>query len=718
MRPPIHSSVLILLVAALVSLTSPSVASAGSFDIPACDAANGANNSWAGFATNTSVAAYALCPSGGNPGRGIIARTALIDAGNSQGVAARMQFNAPPATAITGIRASYDFYRGDTGWEAALSTGSEVLRGCPDQAATPCWATAADEWIPVPNAGAIYIDVYCATAAGCQQSTDPNSGARARLYSAIVHIQDDQPPTIGSVSGSAWTASWQGGTQNISFDAADNTGIQRNEVLLDEQIVSSNLHAACDYTFPAPCPNGGGTLDVPTRGATDGPHTLTVRSTDAAGNPSEISRTIQVDNTAPGAPQGLTVDGGNGWRPENAFAVHWTNPSGDKTSPIAGANWQLCPSGKTTDCTTGSLSGGGLTAIPSLKVPGVGDWTLTLWLRDEAGNQDVRTAAPPVHLRFDGDAPASAAFAGADPQDPTRLMVLASDATSGIAAGSIEIKKHTATAWTPLPTQATDGGVVATLPDESLRNGAYDLRATVTDAAGNARATDVRSDGTAATVTLPVRSPTHLTGGRSRPHSKKLRTRIDVRYGRRVTLHGRLTDQQHHAMGNVPLTVMARTALAGAPWRTVKTIHTTRTGRFTYRAPAGTSRVVRVRYPGTPTIRGATRDVTLRVAGASSMNVSRKHVRNGQRVRFTGRVLGHHIQAGKLVQMQARIGGRWQTFATTRTRAHGRWSSGYRFTGSTHGRYRYAFRVSIPKERGYPYRAGRSRPVHVLVTGT
>ena len=53
---------------------------------------------------------------------------------------------------------------------------------------------------------------------------------------------------------------------------------------------------------------------------------------------------------------------------------------------------------------------------------------------------------------------------------------------------------------------------------------------------------------------------------------------------------------------------------------------------------------------------------------SSSLRVSRRRVLNGQAVTFRGRLRTMPVPpGGKLVELQVRLSGRWQTFRTTRT---------------------------------------------------
>ena len=99
------------------------------------------------------------------------------------------------------------------------------------------------------------------------------------------------------------------------------------------------------------------------------------------------------------------------------------------------------------------------------------------------------------------------------------------------------------------------------------------------------------------------------------------------------------------------------------------------------------------------------------------MRADRRAVVNGETVRFHGRLKGRGIPtAGKLIELQVLLRGRFRTFATTHSDRHGRWHYDYRFDG-TRGRQVYRFRAHIPREVAYPYEPGRSRIVKVSVRG-
>lgn len=709
----------LVMVAALV--VGASSAGAGVYEVVACDAApGGVNNSWIPVVGNSlATTAYTECPTGGTASRGMIARNVVAANSSASGnVVAQMKFTAAPGTTIIGLNAAYDFYRDDPQWEAVLSTGAAMLRGCPMGGPPGCTIASSGEWIDVPGGSQVlYIDAYCA-ASGCPLAgVDPAHGylsARSRLSSAAVRLQDDSAPGL-NVSGGLLSAGWLSGVQPLTIDATDNTGIRQTRILADGNLLAANPHL-CDASQVVPCPSGADSYSVNTATLSDGPHSLGAQAFDSAGNGNSVWQTVFVDNSPPGPPVGASVAGGEDWRSQNSFDVRWTNPS-SSGAPLAGVQWQICPAGGTQTCTAGSKDGATIATLNGLSVPKDGDWIFKVWLRDAAGNNTVNNAARPMHLRVDREAP-TAVFAPIDPADPTRVVVQASDATSGIGAGSIDFKPSGATDWTSVPARVDGGRLVANLPDETMGDGPYDLRGRAVDRAGNERSTTTLADGSPMTVTLPLRSPTRLMGGHlitRRRHGRRIRylaTKVRLRYGHRTRLQARLSDKDNKSMGATPVAVSELLDMPGATWQPVRALQTDRDGALRFRtARRGASRTVRVRYEGTPTVRPSQIDVHLSVAASSTFRTSRRSVALGRAVRFSGTLRGGHVPAGKLVLLQVhiRVGGKrqWQTFASANAKASGEWTHVYKFAG-TYGNRSYPFRARIPSLAGYPFATGNS----------
>jgi hypothetical protein len=105
------------------------------------------------------------------------------------------------------------------------------------------------------------------------------------------------------------------------------------------------------------------------------------------------------------------------------------------------------------------------------------------------------------------------------------------------------------------------------------------------------------------------------------------------------------------------------------------------------------------------------------VRAASTIRVNRRRLLNGQAVRFAGQLRSLPTPpAGKLVELQVMLSGRWQTFRTASTDLDGSWRVKYRFRRSC-GLLRYRFRARLPAEFGYTFETGRTRAVTVRVRG-
>jgi hypothetical protein len=187
-------------------------------------------------------------------------------------------------------------------------------------------------------------------------------------------------------------------------------------------------------------------------------------------------------------------------------------------------------------------------------------------------------------------------------------------------------------------------------------------------------------------------------------------------YGKRAPSSGRLVTAQGAPIANAPIVVDGQTRSGGA-FVKLGIARTDARGSFRFKVPAGPSRTVRYRYEGTNTVQPAAAQLTTKVNAAARLKVDRRRLRNGQSVRFTGRLLGKPVpKAGKLVALQAKVGRGWRTFATPRANRKGVFKHRYRFTATT-GMRRYEFRAVVAREDAYPYEAGVTRTVKVIVRG-
>ena len=289
----------------------------------------------------------------------MVARNGVQPSGSGvgQGALAWLRFDAAPGTAITQIKASYRFFRAGSTAGRSASPTARSFSPAARRPARGCISKGADDTINVPGSQTIYIEAFCShTPCPTDSTGDPVYGylqASANLYSAIVTLQDDSAPGVGSLGGSLLAGGWKRAGQTVSFDASDNSGISQTRVLIDGQLIAAPTTAATTRARSLPAGRRGST-STPRPSRRDGVHTLAVQASDAAGNGAQDTRQVAIDNTPPGPPQQVPLDGGDGWRSSNDFTLRWQNPSEPGTAPVAGAFWKICPASGKGACTSGS----------------------------------------------------------------------------------------------------------------------------------------------------------------------------------------------------------------------------------------------------------------------------------------------------------------------------------------------------------------------------
>jgi hypothetical protein len=735
MQLPLRAALVVALI--LLAGAGATPASAGMYPVYACEPSQGdVNNSWQAFSNRKGILVYVACTH--RPGslgpwdQGLVTR-AMINRRYKQatirkGASARLVFTAPPGTTLTHM--SYvGSLCGSSGHIALIQADTAPVAFGFNYPGVGCRSTA-----PSRGVAALLGKTTVSLRTACALKRCSVGGGKPRAWaamrSATVYVSDNTLPTVDVIGGSGVTPGWKRGAVDVRYSAIDNVGV-RYAKLESGGTSHQEIRLACDHTRPVPCSNPTGTFEVNTRSFPDGVHTFTLHAQDAASNWNQRQLNMQFDNTAPGPPLGLNVVGSTGWRSTNSFAIAWRNPIQPGTAPIAAVRIAVCRAAADVEdwstCVIGAQRGPD-DAVTDIEVPESGMWVARLWLQDAAGNEDRQTAQS-VPLNFD-DTPPNVDFAAMDVSDPTRIDVQASDPTSPLARSEVEVRRRGTTAWIDLPTTSTPTGFSARLDDEVLPDGTYELRARATDSAGNERSTYREASGKLAVREVPTRIDTRLIAGqikfvkarRTRGGRRRTRRVIVVRpevpFGRTIPIRGRLTMGAGNAVANAAIEVWEQLRLRGAVSQRVAVIGTDDSGRFTFKALRGPSRLLRFRYPGTPIIRARATEVDLRVKGSSTLAVNRRRVVNGEDIVLRGLVRGGPLPAvGKLVQLQAYSRGRWLTFATPRAgRGSGRWAYRYRFT-ATRGTVRYRFRARIPQEAGFPYISGVSRSVGVLVRG-
>jgi hypothetical protein len=410
------------------------------------------------------------------------------------------------------------------------------------------------------------------------------------------------------------------------------------------------------------------------------------------------------------------------------------------------------------------LDGGTATDIAGENVPGVGtesarvpvttdgQHTVTWKAVDFAGNE---SAEKTVQFKIDQTAPELIAFEAQDPAHPTTLSVAVSDRVSGVAGGTIEMRRQGTSSWSDLAARLIGDHLVAVVDDSALSPGPYEFQAKARDVAGNEGVSNRRRDGGIEVLIAPFRFNTQMAAGivaqkaksrkttkvsakcrrskrcmvkvrKQRAAAKKRAAKrktptgtvpaMTVAYGKSALVKGTLLSTDRQPIASQTVDVYQRLAARGQQMVRIATLRTNAAGRFDYHTPKGASRTIRFQFDGTETLHPAAAEVALSVRASSSLKASRHTLRNGESVRFSGRI-GKPIPSGlKILDLQAFYRHKWRTFATPRVTRNGNWKFTYRFEATT-GVVTYKFRVRVRREASYPYELGYSKVTKVTVRG-
>jgi hypothetical protein len=732
-----------VLFASALALATPSQATAGEFTILACqaDAGEFASTAFENLATRGMRWRRACNPLG--PGlRGLVTANVVQSGHVAQGAQSAFVLNAPPGTAFSRLRWSGHAQRRDCRYALQLygvrPDGSDATiknvranRHCPSSQAAQASSWPRPRAYELGGATRIVQRVVCVGAASAQFCSGRGLNYM-QTFTAEATVVDNSGPSVKVIPDTPLArGEWVRGKQGLDYEATDNVGVREAAAYLANTSDGSDPHS-CDYSQRIPCPNGSGRIAViETERVPDGSQPLLVSAQDAAGNGGDSETvTARIDNTPPGVTS-VGVEGGEAWRNGNDFDLAWQNAPEPDRAPITAARYRICRAGSG-ECVNDSRSGPSISRLDGLAVPSPGEWELRLWREDAAGNQQPENASLPVKLRFDPEPP-KLGFEAPSAADPTRVSVQVTDPISGLGGGEIEISRVGSGVWQALPTSQENGHLVTRIDDAALPSGEYEMRATAHDQAGNLASTTQRLDGQPMKLKLPLRVASSLRAGAVRKKRVKravrhggnshktthtitvLKRRVRVGFDRRVRFAGVLLDRAGDPLAAASVQVFSRPREGDEAL--VKTLTTGTHGHFTYAVDARATQDLRFVYPGTATRLPAEDKVALLVAGRSTFVVSRSRISNGQTVTFSGRVQGRPLPpTGKLLELQVRLPGEWETFRTIRSEPDGRWRIRYQFR-RTCGVQRYQLRIRLPGEAGYGLSPGASRVLTVRVKG-
>jgi hypothetical protein len=247
----------------------------------------------------------------------------------------------------------------------------------------------------------------------------------------------------------------------------------------------------------------------------------------------------------------------------------------------------------------------------------------------------------------------------------------------------------------------------ASLPTTPFAPGTQTLTVTAVDGAGQATATtrtvgiDAIPNGAGA-----VRDA-KLTGG----FGSKLTSRHTVSYGRADRVRGRLTTAAGAPIAGAKLQISTRVVLPRSSFRPLTTAVTAADGTYSYLAPRGPSRQIKVDYTAFGGDAKPTASRLVRMSTKAGVRLTAR--KKGNLVRFSGRLRGGpKPTAGLLVVLQGlQPGYGWRTFRTVRSSTGGRFETSYRFRTAARGTFR--FRATVREQIGYAYSTGRSAEVRI-----
>ena len=205
-----------------------------------------------------------------------------------------------------------------------------------------------------PGTKSVTLGVTCSEGGDCKTAKTYRQQWRWTILTAA----ESQAPETAATGGQLLSGDAQRGTRRIAYTAADTeSGVARIQVRFGDQTVAdrrlSDDESLCHHRGWAACPpSSTGEIDVDTTQVADGRHTVTLRTTDAAGNEaSAVAGVVTVDNVAPptvveapritGSPtEGDVLTGDTGrWSGATAAApvLQWKRCDGSGCTAIPGA---------------------------------------------------------------------------------------------------------------------------------------------------------------------------------------------------------------------------------------------------------------------------------------------------------------------------------------------------------------------------------------------
>lgn len=190
---------------------------------------------------------------------------------------------------------------------------------------------------------------------------------------------------------------------------------------------------------------------------------------------------------------------------------------------------------------------------------------------------------------------------------------------------------------------------------------------------------------------------------------------ITVPYLHPARVVGELSDNAGDPIPGATICVEMHTQGTRHGLRPVATARTDAQGHFAYKVPPGPNRRVLLGYRHDSFQVG--RAIRYYAHARPRIELSPSQVERGGEIRIRGKLPGRRA-GGRVVVLQASAlhSTRWFTFHRATTNPDGVFHSRYRFDATTRP-VTYRIRAVVPRQRGYPWEVGHSRPALVEVRG-
>jgi len=382
-------------------------------------------------------------------------------------------------------------------------------------------------------------------------------------------------------------------------------------------------------------------------------------------------------------------------------------------------------------------------SAPQIAISTEGPHKLTYHSTDKADNQEDESI---LELGLDQTSPTVAFENTLNPRAPVYIEAEAKDLPSGVADGTISYRKRGSDdEYKTLITEYKYGKLVARFPDNAVKAGVYELKATVVDQAANQAETYKRKSTAKMLVRAPIRKPYRLdarfvpmryTGKKGvsalgqafKGKGKKLSLRRSrsARVARRLAIAGQvkiphLKGKSLSSFSNGNVQILTRADQSGAKWRPLikKGVSTASNGTFSFTTRPRTSRLYSIKVRGNARYRLTRKILRAKVHAKASIYARSHKLEKGRALYFKGRIFHTSSQIPKpgktfILQYKKPTSAHWLPAAVSRTNKKGRYKIRYRPPHRVEGNKLY-FRIKIPKEADWPFTVGASSAIKVRV---